>query len=201
MPGAHGTTRLTVASAALLAAATRLAVAAGADVVRGVNLGGWLVLERYIKPSLMVDGFGPEVFPNASSDGFPVDQWTFSELLNTLGPDAARERLEPHWDTWFTEVRVASRRAGSARARRAHAGARVAPRGRVRAGRGVGARALTSDSFGGVGGSSSRGSLASLQRQDHRTNTGSERLCARKHTIATRGGDDRACRRDGLLSS
>ena len=33
------------------------AAAASAVAVRGVNLGGWLVLERYIKPSIMVDGF------------------------------------------------------------------------------------------------------------------------------------------------
>lgn len=53
--------------------------------LRGVNLGGWLVLESW-----MDDVFtGP--FAGA------VDQWTFDSIPGAL------PALEEHWSTWFTE--------------------------------------------------------------------------------------------------
>ncbi|EJT49209.1 glucan 1,3-beta-glucosidase [Trichosporon asahii var. asahii CBS 2479] len=55
--------------------------------VRGVNLGGWLVLEPWITPSLF--------------DGKPdwvVDEWTYAEFTKDN-----RSELERHWDTWITE--------------------------------------------------------------------------------------------------
>ena len=68
--------------------------------LRGVNLGGWLVLERYIRPSIMEVGFGPDVFPDdVEGQGYPVDQWTYATLSNSLGgKNATRDRLTPHWD-------------------------------------------------------------------------------------------------------
>lgn len=64
--------------------------------IRGVNLGGWLVLERWIKPSLF--GEWPVLDPSS-----PKDQWTYCE---TLGAREARSRLEAHWDTWVTNASI-----------------------------------------------------------------------------------------------
>lgn len=60
------------------------------DKVMGVNLGGWFVLEPYITPSLFQE-FGDDV---------PVDEYHFTQRL---GKDAALEKLEEHWLTWYTE--------------------------------------------------------------------------------------------------
>ncbi|KAJ1656082.1 hypothetical protein IWQ61_004278 [Dispira simplex] len=57
------------------------------EKIRGVNLGGWLVLEKWITPS---------VFNNVDAE----DQWTFCQ---NLGESEARRRLEQHWSTWVTE--------------------------------------------------------------------------------------------------
>ena len=56
--------------------------------IRGVNLGGWLVLERWMKESLFegVDG---------------TDETAFSVQL---GREEASRRLREHWDTWITET-------------------------------------------------------------------------------------------------
>ncbi|CAG8693227.1 2553_t:CDS:2, partial [Acaulospora morrowiae] len=59
----------------------------GKQPVRGVNLGGWLVLEPFITPSLF----------NASG---VVDEYT---LCASLGPDAAKETLDNHYSTFITE--------------------------------------------------------------------------------------------------
>lgn len=53
------------------------------DKVRGVNLGGWLVLEPWITPSVF-DAGGQAA----------VDEWTLTEAL---GKDEARHRLSHHW--------------------------------------------------------------------------------------------------------
>jgi glucan 1,3-beta-glucosidase len=57
------------------------------EKVRGVNTGGWFVLEPWITPSLF-----------EGNDA--VDERTFSAIL---GKDAAKSRLEEHWNSWFTE--------------------------------------------------------------------------------------------------
>ncbi|KAF9908828.1 hypothetical protein EC991_009346 [Linnemannia zychae] len=62
----------------------------GAVKMRGVNLGGWLVLEPFITPSL----FDPYI-----KDGV-VDEWT---LCAHLGPDAAKKLLEDHYASWVNE--------------------------------------------------------------------------------------------------
>ena len=63
----------------------------GRSKIRGVNLGGWLVLEPWIKPSLFTQF--------ALEDGVR-DQWTFCE---TLGKAECKKQLEEHWDTWLTK--------------------------------------------------------------------------------------------------
>lgn len=55
--------------------------------VRGVNLGGWFVLEPWITPSLF-EG-------NAA-----VDEYT---LTQELGKDAAESKLSAHWNSFITE--------------------------------------------------------------------------------------------------
>ncbi|KAF2465307.1 glycoside hydrolase [Lindgomyces ingoldianus] len=55
--------------------------------VRGVNLGGWFVLEPWITPS-MFEGNGA------------VDEYT---LTQELGKDAAHSKLSQHWNSWITQ--------------------------------------------------------------------------------------------------
>ncbi|KAF9379561.1 hypothetical protein CPC16_010695 [Podila verticillata] len=62
----------------------------GQQPIRGVNLGGWLVLEPFITPSV----FEPYI------DQGVVDEYTLSKLL---GPEEARAHLEKHYASWVTE--------------------------------------------------------------------------------------------------
>ncbi|THH09164.1 hypothetical protein EW145_g2215 [Phellinidium pouzarii] len=62
----------------------------GTDKIRGVNLGGWFVLEPWITPS---------IFKNAGNDAI-VDEFTLGTLTNST---YAQETLQQHWDTWMTE--------------------------------------------------------------------------------------------------
>ncbi|ESZ99005.1 glucan 1,3-beta-glucosidase precursor [Sclerotinia borealis F-4128] len=54
--------------------------------VRGVNLGGWFVLEPWITPSLFYGSW--------------VDEYT---LTQTLGKSASQNLLNAHWATWITQ--------------------------------------------------------------------------------------------------
>lgn len=58
------------------------------DKVRGVNLGGWLVTEPWITPSLF----------DAAGDA-AVDEWS---LCETLGADGCRSVLSEHWSSFIT---------------------------------------------------------------------------------------------------
>ena len=58
----------------------------GSEKVRGVNLGGWFVLEPWITPSLFTN---PAI----------VDEWTFCEIL---GPEEAYNQLSAHWSSFIT---------------------------------------------------------------------------------------------------
>lgn len=60
------------------------------DLIKGVNLGGWFLLEPYITPSLF----------DAFSDNIPVDEYHYCEQL---GKDECKKRLEKHWASWYTE--------------------------------------------------------------------------------------------------
>ncbi|CAE6442981.1 unnamed protein product [Rhizoctonia solani] len=62
----------------------------GSTKVRGVNLGGWLVLEPWITPSL---------FDNTGNNAI-VDEYTFGQFQDY---NAAHSKLVAHWDTWITE--------------------------------------------------------------------------------------------------
>jgi len=63
----------------------------GSDKVRGVNLGGWLVLEPWITPSM---------FEQWGDSRQVVDEYT---LCATLGQDEAKQRLEKHWSSWINQ--------------------------------------------------------------------------------------------------
>jgi glucan 1,3-beta-glucosidase len=66
--------------------------------VSGVNLGGWLVNELWITPS---------IFENVDQSRGIVDEYT---LTQKLGTDAALAILRPHWDSWCTVHSMISRR-------------------------------------------------------------------------------------------
>ncbi|KAI9847672.1 MAG: exo-1,3-beta-glucanase [Sclerophora amabilis] len=61
------------------------------EKVRGVNLGGWFVLEPWITPS---------IFEEWENGGGVVDEYTYSKKL---GQDEAYRRLSKHWNSWITE--------------------------------------------------------------------------------------------------
>lgn len=66
------------------------------SVLRGVNIGGWLVLEPYITPSLF-EAFRTNDY---NDDGIPVDEYHYCEQL---GHNEAQRRLIEHWDSFYTE--------------------------------------------------------------------------------------------------
>ncbi|KAH3903341.1 glycoside hydrolase family 5 protein SCDLUD_000967 [Saccharomycodes ludwigii] len=65
--------------------------------VQGVNVGGWLVLEPYINPSLF-EAFRTN---DDNDDGIPVDEYHYCEAL---GQEEATSRLQAHWSSWYTEA-------------------------------------------------------------------------------------------------
>ncbi|TFK99556.1 exo-1-3-beta-glucanase [Pterulicium gracile] len=67
----------------------------GSRKVRGVNLGGWLVLEPWITPSLF----------ERTGNSAIVDEYTFGQLQSRSTAQAA---LKAHWDTWITEADFAA---------------------------------------------------------------------------------------------
>ncbi|KAF9070831.1 exo-beta-1,3-glucanase [Rhodocollybia butyracea] len=62
----------------------------GTEKVRGVNLGGWLVLEPWITPSIFDNTGNPNI----------VDEFTFGQFQNH---NTALAVLQNHWNTWITE--------------------------------------------------------------------------------------------------
>lgn len=69
---------------------------ASRPLIRGVNLGGWLVIEPWIKPSLF------EQFDPADN---VKDMWTFCEKL---GKDECRRQLHDHYESFLTEQDIAT---------------------------------------------------------------------------------------------
>ena len=58
--------------------------------VRGVNLGGWFVLEPWITPS---------IFEQVSNSAV-IDEYTYTQAL---GKGEAYRRLSEHWNNWITQ--------------------------------------------------------------------------------------------------
>ncbi|KAF1327794.1 putative exo-1,3-beta-glucanase, partial [Globisporangium splendens] len=72
--------------------------------VRGVNLGGWLVLEPYIAPSLFYQFLSTqERFGDQAPEKTAMDQHTF---CTALGPEEANRQLRIHWANWVTEADI-----------------------------------------------------------------------------------------------
>ena len=62
--------------------------------IRGVNLGGWMVLEPWITPSLFYQFLGGD------ENSAAFDMYTFCE---TLGAAEGNQQLRRHWETWVTK--------------------------------------------------------------------------------------------------
>lgn len=60
------------------------------DKIRGVNIGGWLVLEPWITPAIF------EEVGDAA-----VDEWTLTEVL---GKGNAKDRLLKHWGSFISRA-------------------------------------------------------------------------------------------------
>lgn len=63
-------------------------------IIRGVNLGGWLLLEPWITPRLFEEA-------NSRSSQAIVDEWTFHSFLPT---NFVQETLLRHWDTFIQKT-------------------------------------------------------------------------------------------------
>jgi glucan 1,3-beta-glucosidase len=72
--------------------------------VRGANLGGWLVLEPWITPSLFYQFLGTqERFGDKAPEKTGMDSYTF---CTALGPEEANRQLRVHWANWVTEADI-----------------------------------------------------------------------------------------------
>ncbi|CAO3599172.1 unnamed protein product [Absidia cylindrospora] len=72
--------------------------------IRGINLGGWLVLEPFITPSVFEHAPDFSIPPqdrHSKRDNTAPDEWT---LCERLGPIKARQVLEHHYDTFIQEA-------------------------------------------------------------------------------------------------
>ncbi|KAJ1639800.1 glycoside hydrolase superfamily [Pavlovales sp. CCMP2436] len=67
----------------------------------GVALGGFLVLEPWITPSLFYQFLGtPEEFGADAPEHTALDMYSFCTVL---GPEEGNKQLRRHWRTWVTE--------------------------------------------------------------------------------------------------
>jgi aryl-phospho-beta-D-glucosidase BglC (GH1 family) len=86
----------------------------GSQKVRGVSLGGWLVLEvsmsffffSLVRVDVNIDApwrmqpwITPSLFDNTGNPNI-IDEWTFGQLQDQ---NVAQQTLQAHWDTWITE--------------------------------------------------------------------------------------------------
>ena len=78
--------------------------------IRGVNAGGWLLLEPWITPKLFEEVPFDNLFQISMNISHQVnvgdnldkivDEYTYAELVD---PDFYKERLSRHWDTFVTK--------------------------------------------------------------------------------------------------
>jgi glucan 1,3-beta-glucosidase len=69
-----------------------------AVAMKGVNAGGWMVLEPWITPSLFY-----RFTDKTKDDGVGMDSYTFCEAL---GPEEGNKVMRAHWDAWYTEQNI-----------------------------------------------------------------------------------------------
>lgn len=67
-------------------------------VIKGITLGGWLLTEPYITPSLYESAL--KLAGNLGRNGTIVDEFT---LCQVLGYEEAKSLLKAHFDSWITE--------------------------------------------------------------------------------------------------
>ena len=85
--------------AASLATIVSAATKAGSEpAMRGTNIGGWLVLEPWITPTLFYRFLG-----KTRSEGVGMDSSTFCEAL---GPEEGNKVMRAHWKNWITEEHI-----------------------------------------------------------------------------------------------
>ncbi|KAI0666164.1 glycoside hydrolase [Trametes maxima] len=73
------------------------------DQIRGVNLGGWLVLEPFIAPAPFEKYQNSTASP-ALPGGMVVDEWSLSvAMLNDTSEGGGIEQIENHYATFITE--------------------------------------------------------------------------------------------------
>jgi len=63
----------------------------------GTNLGGWLVLEPWITPSLFYRFLGK------TKEDVGMDSYT---LCKALGPIEGNKLMKEHWDSFYTETHI-----------------------------------------------------------------------------------------------
>lgn len=88
--GSHRPSTVPVSGTSAASTPTPTPFAYGSKPIRGVNLGGWFVLEPWITPS---------IFINTNNDMI-VDEFTFGQMQDY---QTALEVLVQHWETWITE--------------------------------------------------------------------------------------------------
>ena len=72
---------------------------------RGAALGGWLVLEPWITPSLFYQFLGAsQKWGDEAPNHVGLDSMSFCEAL---GPEEGNLQLRRHWKTWVTEQEIA----------------------------------------------------------------------------------------------
>jgi glucan 1,3-beta-glucosidase len=81
----------------LLLASITAAKTPGPPIV-GTNIGGWMVLEPWITPSLFYRFLG-----KTHSEGVGMDSYT---LCEALGPVEGNKLMRAHWDAWVTEEHI-----------------------------------------------------------------------------------------------
>ena len=72
--------------------------------IRGTALGGWLVLEPWLTPSLFYQFLGAsKKWGDQAKDKVAIDSKTF---CTALGPEEANRQLRNHWKTWVDEDQI-----------------------------------------------------------------------------------------------
>jgi glucan 1,3-beta-glucosidase len=73
---------------------------------RGTALGGWLVLEPWLTPSLFYQFLGASKrFGDEAPKHVGLDTYTF---CTSLGDEEANRQLRRHWKTWVTEDQISN---------------------------------------------------------------------------------------------
>ncbi|GAA5970274.1 hypothetical protein JCM11641_001644 [Rhodosporidiobolus odoratus] len=71
------------------------------NLVQGVNIGGWLVLEPFIVPHMFEPFNSESNSPNETSQNNAIDEWTLSEALTAQ--NNLSSALVEHYETFITE--------------------------------------------------------------------------------------------------